>query len=199
MTIGEHFSVKQFGSYLGEQFLNTWAYRQTSGAAINAAAILLSAFEATVITHLPDATSTTTLFDRVECFAIENPTDYIDKVPNKTAGVRVIGTIAQSPSWVAFGYRSNRAGAGSRASYKRFCGIGESDVEQNVLSSTFEALAAVGFLQTALGAALVGGSGDTFVPVQLKAGWSPGLPPVENFVITGYAPAYLTSQVSRRP
>lgn len=199
MTIGEHYSLKVFGDYLGEAFLNTFTYRQTAGANPNEAAELAQQFDASLMFDLTGCVGDQVNFNRIECFSIETPTDYADITPVNNVGLRAIGTALRTPSWMAFGFRSNRAGAGSRSSYKRFCGLGETDVEQNVLAAAFLALPSVPLLQSALYQTMIFGGVNTWVPVQLKAGWLIGFPPVENFAISAYALAYLTSQVSRRP
>lgn len=199
MTIGEHYSVKLFGDYLGEAFLNTFAYRQTAGIATNSAQQLSTQFDSSVLFDLADSVGDQTNYTRLEVFAIETPSDYSDVVPANSTGTRVFSGGTLSPSWVAFGFRSNRAGAGTRASYKRFCGLGEVDVTENSLASTFISRASVIALRAALSQTLAFVGGNTWVPVQLLSGWTPGSSPTENFGIIDYGIAYLTSQVSRRP
>ena len=199
MAIGEHYVIKVFGSYFGEAFLNTYAYRQTAGIATNSAQQLSFQFDSSLLFDLASSTNQSCNYNRMEVFAIENPTDYFDIVPINAQGTRVIGASSRASSWMAFGFKSNRFGAGSRASYKRFCGLGETDINQNELEVAFIALPQVIALGNALAQSLTFGGGNTWIPVQLKAGGVVGAAPVENFVITDYGVPYLTSQVSRRP
>lgn len=198
MAINEHYSLKLFGTVLGQAFLNTFAYRQFADVGGNYADDLASIFDTFILTHLAGAVGTYVGFDRIEAFSIEDPGDFKDRSPNQATGLRAIATTGQPPSYTAFGTRSNRAGAGSRASYKRFVGMAEDDSDGNTLTATFLALAAVVSLIANLGDPLVHVSGNSWVPVQLKAGWLLGVPPIENFVINAYGIPYLTSQVSRR-
>lgn len=199
MAIGEHYSLKVFGTYLGEAFLNTFAYRQTAGADPNPALGLATQFDASVLFDVADSVGDQMFFNRIECFSIESPSDYHDGPSANPQGLRVFAGGTSSPSYLAFGFRSNRAGAGTRASYKRFCGLGEVDVTDNSLGTTFTSRPSVVALRSALAQSLSYLGVNTWIPVQLKAGWSPGIPPVENFPITAYGVPYLTSQVSRRP
>lgn len=198
MAINQHYSVKLFGTVLGQNFLNTFAYRQYADAAGPYASDLASQFDANVLFPLSGATGDYVSYDRLEVFAIENPTDFKDRTPNNATGGRSILPAGQPPSYTAFGTRSNRAGAGSRASYKRFVGMAEDDSDGNTLTSVFLALPSVIALIAAIGDTVVSGSGNAWIPVQLAAGWLLGVPPVENFVINAYGIPYLTSQVSRR-
>ncbi len=198
MAVGEHYSLKLFGNLLGQQFLNTFAYRQTSGVQPNEAALLALQFGLDIQFHLAACVGDYCAYTRIEAFSIETPTDYSDDVAPVPFGARIFAVDGQPPAYVAFGFRSNRAGAGSRSSYKRFCGIGDTDMIGNELEASFLALAPLAFLQTNLGDPLAHGSGVTFVPIQLESGWIPGGLPIENFTITSYGDAYLTSQVSRR-
>lgn len=199
MAIGEHYSVKLFGLALAEQLLNVFAYRQTSGVALQAAQDLAFEFDQHVLGSLIGIIGDYMSLPRLETFAIETPTDYDDRVPINNVGVRNIGFSERPPSYLAAGFRSNRAGAGSRASYKRFCGMSEDDSDANALTATYLALVLASGLSNSLSLTLTAASGNVFVPVQLKSGWIIGGTPVENFEITSFGTPYLTSQVSRRP
>lgn len=198
MSISEHYSLKLFGTITGQQFLNTFTYRQLTGTETLSATRLRVVFESNILFPLSNLTGTYCDYDRIETFAIETPLDYDDTAPAITQGGRSFAVSGIPPTYVAFGYRSSRAGAGSRSSYKRFCGIGDTDMEENDLAPSFIVLEAAAGLQTALQSVLVSPGGNTYIPVQLESGWLIGVPPVENFAIASYGPPYLTSQVSRR-
>lgn len=198
MTIGEHYFVRLFGTVIGQQFLNTFAYRHISGPGSDVAEDLVDQVNNQIVAALAQCTGTYNDFDRLEGFSIETPTDYFDRVPLPLQGSRTILTAQMPPSYTAFGFRSSRAGAGSRSSYKRFCGLSEDDSDANDLTATFLALVVTSGLKQKLEEVLTGLAGNIFQPVQLKSGWTLGVPPIENYAIVQYGLPYLTSQVSRR-
>lgn len=198
MTVGDHFVVKLFGDLISQEFLNVFTYRQTAGSAPLPADDLGSMIDTSIVARLANCIGTYVGLNRIETFGIENPSDYDDRAPTDINGNRSFATENVPPSYTAFGYRSNRAGAGTRSSYKRFCGLGETDVTGNTLAASFLVLEAAAGLQDILSSALIHASGNVFQPVQLRSGWVLGTPPIENFTILAYGVPYLTSQVSRR-
>ena len=104
-------------------------------------------------------------------------------------------------TWVAFEYTSNRDGAGSRRSHKRFAGLAEADTDNNALSASFLAITEVTNLRNAMAQTIDDGQTvpTAFVPVQVKAGWKAGFAPTVNFEITSWQDPRLSSQVSRKP
>lgn len=198
MAINEVYLLKVFAQFLGQQVLNTYGYQQTAGGTSNPAASLTSIFDAVVQSIVTGIAPDTMTFSRVEAFSIANPSDYSDRAPAFATGVRAILPANLQPSYVSFGLRSNRAGAGSRASYKRYAGMGDGDMDGNDLTAAFLGIPSVVSLPGILATTLVHATGDTFKPVQIKSGWTLGFAPVVNFLITSWAIPYLTSQVSRR-
>lgn len=198
MAANEVYYIKVFSRLLGQAILNTYAYKQVTGVAALNAAQLHNLFNSFVQPHVRGIAPDTMDIDNVEVFSINNPTDFHDGPPSNTTGARAILPADMLPSYTAFGFRSNRAGAGTRSSYKRYAGMGEGDVDGNDLSAAFKIIPSVVSLTVALGTGFVGGAGEIFDPVQIKSGWLLGVPPVVNFFITSYAVPYLTSQVSRR-
>lgn len=199
MAAGQCYAVRVFGDYLDQEFVNVYAYQQTIAITGNAANELTNGIDNHILFPLTGCVGDDTHYTRIEAFAIENPSDYDEKTPGNDSGNRAFTASARAPSYLAFGLRSNRGGAGTRASYKRFCGIGETDMEANFLEAAFLAIPSVEDLQVNLGTTIVSAGGDEFVPVQVKSGWELGIAPILNFLITAYGIPYLTSQVSRRP
>lgn len=199
MTVGDVYTLRLKSTALGQQCVNVFYYRTTVDAGSASAANLVGVWDGFIQQWIAGSVGDYVTFDEIECFAINNPSDFSSTVPPFPTGGRVIGAASQSPSYVAFGMRSNRAGAGTRSSYKRISGIGEGDAEGNALTALFLTIPSVINLQANLGALLAGASGNFYEPVQVKSGWMLGIAPIVNFVITNWGIPYLTSQVSRRP
>ncbi len=179
--------------------LNVFFYRQTVTGALSGALGLFNAFQQDLLGHWAGTVVDNVNITEMEVFSIEFPTDFWAAIPPTSQGLRVIATASRVPTWLAYSMRSNRAGAGSRRSYKRFGGIGETDVVENSLASTFLALAAVVNFQAALSLPITEAAGATYEMVQVKSGWTLGFAPTVNFTILNFDPPVLSSQVSRKP
>lgn len=194
MSIGDCYAVKLFQDFDGQQLLNVWTYEQVAGGS-NQADALRDAFESTVLAEIAALQVTTIDYTNLEVFNIEFGSDYADGAPTPGSGLRTADTLL--PKFVALGMRSNRDGYGSRRSFKRFGGFNEADT----LSATTWQSSIMGLADT-LAAAMQGNLSDgtnTFKPIQLLSGWSPGSVPNKNFDITSWtAVNRITSQVSRR-
>ena len=198
MAVGDIYVVKQKASYLAQQILNVYYFEQTTEVGDTDAFALWEAFDNDILTNLVPLVSDNYFVTSVEVFQIAEPEDFFEQAPTTNQGLRVIAVNDLMPSYVAFRYRSNRAGAGSRRSYKRFAGIGDADVNANGLSGTFLGLPNISLLADALGSAISAGAQSVYTPIQVKSGWVLGFAPIKNFVITNFELPVLTSQVSRR-
>jgi len=199
MALGEIYVIKMHTLMFAEEMLNVFCYEQSMSDGTPGAPKLNVAFDSVVLLEWINTVHTSIDITALETFAIANPVDFDSVTPTNSQGTRPFVGGNRAPSWVAFSYKSNRAGAGTRSSYKRFAGILDEDVNANSLDSSFEGLAAVANLQDRLGNSIAFDGGNAFVPVQTKSGWIVGFPPVKNFNITSWQNALLSSQVSRKP
>ena len=195
---GEVYVLKAFQSLGGINILNVYYYRLVSGSAPDPAEELFTAFDGGLLDEFIDCVSENLSINNVEIFEIATPTEFFSAEPTNNQGTRTDTVANRMPTFNAFSYKTNRAGAGTRSSYKRYCGLLEEDVGGNALSASFKALAAVVALQSAIGDNLISSGGNEYEPVQVKSGWSIGVTPVVNFVIEQVQPATLSSQVSRK-
>ena len=194
------YCVKMFQTLYSQQLLNVFFYRQTVTGSPSDALGLFQAFDEDVLSDFVGCVLDQLDIIRVEVFSPEDPTDFHDGTPTNDQGTRTAAAGNRSPSYLAFGFRSNRAGPGTRASFKRFGGLQEPDIDANSLATGFTTLAAVVALQAAMAQSITsGGSGGIYVPIQVKHPVPLGLPVVENFLITSWGVAFATSQVSRKP
>jgi len=201
MPVGVKYALKMKQLEYAQDILNVFYYRQTvvNAAGAQDAEALFEAFNLDVLSHWDEVVTDEISILEVEVFAIEFPTDNHQAVPNNNVGTRTVVTAERAPSWVAAGYKSNRNGAGTRSSFKRFAGLSQIDYDANGFTTAFLALAAVESLRNALGSEIESAGGSKFVPVQLKSGWTLGINPVENFQLNTWLLPVLTSQVSRKP
>lgn len=199
MPIGTIYQVKQFGTLYSQNTLNVWFYEMTADGAPDDAEGLFDAFDQDILVHMVGTVLDQYDILRVEVFAPAVPTDFFDDVPVNNQGTRSTITNERSPSYSAYGLRSNRAGPGTRSSYKRFSGLQEADMDANSLKGTFTGLQAVLDLAQAMGTTInASGGGAVYKPVQVKHPIVLDVAPVKNFDIDNWGTAYLTSQVSRR-
>lgn len=200
MAIGSIYCVKMFQTLFSQQVLNVFFYRQTIPGTPEDAEGLFLAFDEDVLSDFVGTVINQLDIIRLEVFDPEVPSDFFDGVPVNNQGTRSFVAGQRSPSYTCFGFRSNRAGPGSRASFKRFSGLQEADIDANSLQPSFTGLAAVVALQDALAVSITDGfTGGVYQPVQVKHPVPLGLPVVENFEITSWSVPFATSQVSRKP
>ncbi len=199
MAVGDIYVVKMFQEQFLESILNVFYYRQLTQIASENANGLFEGFDAAILANWAGCVIASISVINLEIFQPLVPTDFIDGVPTNNVGLRPDISLDRLPTFIAFSYKSNRFGAGSRASFKRFAGLEEADINANSMSPAFLALAPVIALQAALGNAVASVAGSTYVPIQVKSGWKVGFAPVENFILTTWAVPTLSSQVSRKP
>ncbi len=199
MAVNDIYVVKQFGQYLGQQCLNTYFYRQVTVLGDTDAFGLWEAMDSAILSELVGCVVTGYTVDQVEVYQILSPTDYYTGTPSNSVGLRSAVASSLAPSSQAFSYRSNRAGAGTRRSYKRYSGMVDTDADGNGLAVAFTSLAPVTNLQAALGAVISAGAQSTYEPVQVAASWVAGLLVTVNFTIASWDAATLTTQTSRKP
>lgn len=198
MADGEVYIIKMFGTVTAEDFLNVFYYRQEAGPNIQSATDLFNEFDSVVLSEWVGCVHDDTSVNVLEVFAIDTPSDFFSTTPTNSQGLRNWTGDERSPTFLAFSYKSNRKGAGTRSSYKRFAGLLEGDINANQLTATFLGLTPVQDLQQVMADVLVSAGGTPFQPVQVKSGWVLGAAPVVNFDITAWNVPTLTSQVSRK-
>lgn len=199
MAVGDIYVLKMNQELFTQAMLNVFYYEQTTKLGSDDAANLNEAFNAFILQEWQGCVGNGVTIPFIEAFAIANPSDFNQVTPAINTGLRTAPSDQRSPGWIAFSYRSNRNGAGTRSSYKRFGGIFDTDMNANVLDSLFLAIPSVGALQISLGNPVTSIAGDVYKPVQVKSGWQLGFPPIKNFDITSWFTASLSSQVSRKP
>ncbi len=200
MATGDIYVVKMKQVYFTQEILNLFYYHQTAQNNPDTNAIgLADEFDQNVLADWAGMVNTSISITELETFAINNPIDNDSRVPLNNVGTRAIGDNLRAPSWIAAGFKSNRNGPGTRSSYRRFAGLGEEDIDDNVISPTFVALQAVQDLKASMAAILVTVSGSQYQPIQVPGGWSVGVYPGINFNLVSWLDPTLTSQVSRKP
>ncbi len=190
--------VKMFQKLSGINILNVFFYRKIAGSDPDTAEALHQTFDDDVLASFIDCVSDALSINNLEIFQIDTPTQFFDGQPLNNSGTRTDTVTNRMPTANAFSFKTNRAGAGTRSSYKRFAGLLEEDVGGQALSSAFLALTALDDLQTALGANLTSTSANEYEPVQVKGTWAIGIAPTVNFVIDSVLGATLSTQVSRK-
>lgn len=195
MATGDCYAVKLYQEFLSQECLNIWTYEQIAGGA-NMAVGLWTNFQILVLPAIAALQSDDVVYTNLEVFNIEFGSDYKDGQPTPAAGERdPLGS--NGSSLLAFGFRSNRDGYGSRRSFKRFTGALEADLAGNVWNSTAQALMAD--VADAMELTITYGSAQ-FKPIQLRSGWAPGVTPTKNFDIIDWAlMPNVTTQNSRKP
>lgn len=201
MAVGDIYVIKMKQVYFTEVILNVFFYRQNSIVVpgLTDADGLFEAFNRLVLAQWDDMVNTSISITELEVFSIEFPVDNFVGTPGNDVGKRVIADNLRAPSWIAAGFKSNRAGPGTRSSFKRFAGLGEVDIDDNSISPAFIALAGTQGMVTLMGIPIATTGGSEYTPVQVKSGWVLGVAPTENFVLTSWIDPKLTSQVSRKP
>lgn len=196
MAVGDIYYLKLKQLYLGEEILNVFYFRETiTGTALNRAAALAETWDNQILPDLALCQSEDLLYEDIETAVIRTPTVFYNHIPLTTNGVRVTVTDT-APSWMTASVRFNRNGPGTRYAYKRFSGLLVEDINENQLSG-----AAITLFTTNLQPMRnpISGFGFTWVPIQIKSGWTLGSIPVENFVINSLLGARLGSQNTRKP
>lgn len=199
MAVGDIYVVKMLGTFLLQQSLNVFYYRTNFQAGGDGAPELFTAFDTVIMSEWAQTVIIGVTVPALEVFATNNPTDFFTAAPANSIGLRPDLATDRLPSWVTFSYKSNRAGPGSRSSYKRFTGLQEDDQQANVLSPAFLAIPAVDDLRIEMGNLLASPGGTLWEPVQVNSGWTLAIPPSVNFVITDWLDPTLSSQTSRKP
>lgn len=202
MALNDIYVLKMFQEEYSQVILNQFFYRQTTtDGDVGGADSLFAAFDGTILTQWEACVVEQITVSNVETFVIATPDIYKDGAPFNDAGQRVVDDALVLPTWVAFEYTSNRDGAGSRRSHKRFAGLADADVDNNALSAAFLAITEVTNLKNALAQTIDDGEtvSTAFVPVQVASGWVTGEAPTVNFDIVAWQDARLSSQVSRKP
>lgn len=200
MANGDIYCLKMFQTLYLQNVLNVFFYQQDGIGTPEDAEGLFEAFDVEVLSNFVGCVADQLDVIRLEVFRPEVPSDFFDDAPVNNQGLRSPPAGQRSPSWAAFGFRSNRAGPGTRASFKRFAGLLEGDMDANALGSSFTTLTAVVDLQAAIGANIDNGTGGAqYRPIQVEHPALLDVPTVKNFDIQSWGTTFLTSQVSRKP
>lgn len=199
MSVGEIYVLKMKQESDNVAILNQFFYKEIQAPTLGSAEELAKTFDSIILAEWAGSVVDAISCILVEVFAIETPTDFFELSPTNEVGLRVSTPATLMPTYMAFSYASNRDGAGTRRSFKRFAGLLDVDVDGNSLSSSFLSIDAVGDLRALLGSNLIGATGGVFQPYQIKAGWKAGFVPVEHFALPDWQIPKLSSQVSRKP
>ena len=199
MAVDDVYVIKMKQIANAQEMLNQFFYAVSVDEGSDGAKELFDEFNTDILADWVDCVQDDQKVTSLEVFNIGVPTKFWEALPTNNTGTRAATNATRVPTWTSFGYRSNRNGAGTRRSYKRFAGLLEVDIDYNTLSAAFLAIPEVDALRNTLGTKLVGVSGGEFLPVQISAGWVPGVTPVINFGLTSWQDPVLTSQVSRKP
>jgi len=200
MAFNEVYQVKMKQTYFTQDLLNVFYYRQNAaGPAVPSyAEQLFDAFDANVLSVWTTAINTSLSVTTVEVINLPSPSDTYEGTPTNNQGARAIADNLRAPSFICASFKSARAGAGSRASFKRFAGLAEVDIDDNSISPAFVTLAAG--LRSAMGQILTSAQGSSFTPVQVtSATVKVGFSPVVNYTIQNWFDPTLSTQVSRKP
>lgn len=198
-AVGDVYIIKQKQISGGQDILNQYFYEMTTVGDADGANELFNTFDDDVLSLLIDCVQDDMKTLALEIFNIQFPTEFREALPDNNTGTRVATAATRVPTYLAFSYRSNRNGPGTRRSYKRFAGLLEADIDTNVLSSSFLAIPEVDTLRNILGLALTGSGGGVWRQVQVKSDWVAGFAPTVNFNTGSWQDPVLTSQVSRKP
>lgn len=199
MAIGTVYCLKMFQTLYLQNVLNVFFYRQTTSGVPEGAEGLFEVFDERILSVFVETVIDQLDIIRLEVFDPEVPSDFFDGAPVNNQGIRSAGAGQRESSYSCFGFRSNRAGPGTRASFKRFSGLTELDTDANALVSGFTTDSDVIELQQRLGDAESITNSPAYQPVQVKHPVPLGVPVIENFDITNFGVPFLTSQVSRKP
>lgn len=199
MAVDDVYVIKMKQIANQQEMLNQFFYVVSVDEGSDGAKELFDEFNTDILADWKNCVQDDQKITAVEVFNIGVPTKFWEALPSNNTGTRAATNTTRVPTWTAFSYRSNRNGAGTRRSYKRFAGLLEVDIDYNVLSSAFLAITDVEDLRNMLGTKLTGVSGGEFLPTQISAGWVPGITPLINFNLTSWIAPVLTSQVSRKP
>ena len=200
MPVGTIYCVKMEGTIFSQEMLNVFFYEETIPGVPDDAEGLFDAFDQFILAQWKFTVTNQVDILNVEVFAPLTPSDFHDGQPANNKGTRTAPAGERMSSYNCFSYRSNRAGPGTRSSFKRFSGLMESDQDANSLSASFLAIPEVGFLADNMGGVIDdGAAGATYKPVQVKHPVPLFFAPVKNFDITSWGGAFATSQVSRKP
>lgn len=202
MAQNDVYVAKLFQEEYDQVILNQFFYKQiTADGDVGGALGLFQAMDNTILTEWEACVVSQIAITNLEIFVIETPSIYVDGVPTNNIGTRTVADALVCPSWIAFEYTSNRDGAGSRRSHKRFAGLAEADVDNNSLAAAFLAITEVTNLKNAMAATINDGEtvNTKYEPVQVKANWVVNFAPTVNFSILSWQVPRLSSQVSRKP
>lgn len=196
MTIGDVFSLKIDWQFVGQLCQNVFFYEQIAGSSTNEATILWFAFEQNLRDLIFPCQSDQCELDEGATLNLMDQTDF-----HTDTGINLFGSIqsgaAQTQaSFVAFGFRLERAYPGAPHGYKRFPGVAEGYTAENVYAPPDDA---TDNLAIALAATI---QADTFtpifMPVVVHRPFSIGVPPDTWWPVTLATYTNLTTQSSRK-
>lgn len=137
MAIGDIWEFTLRGTYLSQEVLNVFHYRETTAIGNDVAPEDMAAWLwDNLHDDLTGLLSTSLTFNAIDVFQVTGGTGIGTFVITDGQGQAGLDPM---PSSVAFGFRYNRASSSSRHGYKRFAGVGEGEVNGNTLVGTYTA------------------------------------------------------------
>lgn len=194
MAIGDIWQTRLEYTYLGEKCVNVFNWRQADGDPALTAGNVLEAFQVQCLSAIADIMDDSVVYNRILCVNMNTPSNNAEEnTPTPSTGGLADKTPA--PAFIAVSYRSNRAGFGTRYSYKRFAGmvLEHFDGDQWTTAAMTLFATVTPFLDA------ISYLGTDLIACQVKSGWHIGIAPVHNFDCTSWtAQTNLSTQVSRK-
>lgn len=159
MALSDVYQVRLASEYLGRNMLNVFWYRHDAVGSGSAASQLLTAFNTNVALAVRDITNSQVLNYTTTVVNYRDPTN--DNAEGVAGDGLVTGEANMVPRY-ALSMRSAWPGPGTRRAYKRFSGITEEAMDNQVVSAAYAAR--VSLLATRLGTTLLQG-GHLFAPI----------------------------------
>lgn len=132
MTVGNRFQIIDHQTFLGQEVVNVYFYRQTAGLT-EAAADLADLYVSTILPELVNIQSTQVTHTQIVCNNVDNLSDYVE-LP-----LTVDNTGLESgealPPYACYAFRFNRATRAVRNGQKRIAGIVEAGQSNGVAVS----------------------------------------------------------------
>lgn len=195
MAIGDIYFTRVRGTYLSQEWVNTYWYRQTAGNATGLAAVINTLHRVTLYNAMRPDLSTQWAVSQFESFIWEDPAlDYA----SSNQGYAGTSALDPSPSFLAMVFRSPKGAPGQRYSYTRLCGFPDTAFTGNNISTPSQNV--VDFAN-AQGVVQVSGSYE-YERIQVSTSTLPPLGtgvPVVNRDLLGDWEIQIGTQNSRKP
>lgn len=200
MALNDKFKLTAKMTYRGQQLVNTYWYEQRAGSQAQAALTLAQAFENDVQTVIRTVQHTSLLWTQIDVINLDNFSDYASLTGSEITVPDGTRTGGESNTFLAWGFRLNRAVRGVHHGAKRIGGVADDDVVNGTAAAGL--VATLASVATALGATLGNPAVAEFIP---RIGRTIKTGPVENpvyeyqfFPITNVSYIRVTTQNSRK-